>query len=58
MVKFCTKTAIYATAITTNCRVFSEPYESTFLGSFEKLRKATISFNVCPSVRMEELGSH
>ena len=32
-----------------------------FLGSFTKLRKATISFfimSVCPSVRIEQLGSH
>jgi len=31
-----------------------------FLGAFPKLRKATISFvmSVCPSVRMEQLGSH
>ena len=30
------------------------------LGTFTKLRKATISFvmSVCPSVRMEQLGSH
>jgi len=32
----------------------------TFLGAFAKLRKATVNFGmyVCPSVRMEELGSH
>jgi len=31
-----------------------------FLGAFAKLRKATISFfmSSCPSVRMEQLGSH
>jgi hypothetical protein len=31
-----------------------------FLGAFAKLRKATISFvmSVCPSARMEPLGSH
>ena len=31
-----------------------------FLGTFAKLGKATISFvmSVCPSVRMEQLGSH
>jgi len=31
-----------------------------FLGAFEKLLKATISFvmSVCPSVRMEQLRSH
>jgi hypothetical protein len=31
-----------------------------FLGAFAKLRKATINFvmSVCPSVRMEQLGSH
>jgi hypothetical protein len=31
-----------------------------FLGSFAKLRIATISFlmSVCPSVRMEHFGSH
>jgi hypothetical protein len=30
------------------------------LGAFAKLRKATITFvvSVCPSVRMEERGSH
>ena len=30
------------------------------LGAFVKLRKATISFvmSVCPSVRVEQLGSH
>jgi len=27
-------------------------------GTFAKLRKATISFPVCPSVHMEQLGSH
>jgi len=32
----------------------------TVLGGFTKLRKVTISFvmSVCPSVRMEQLGSH
>jgi hypothetical protein len=32
----------------------------SLLGAFEKLRKATISFtmSVCPTVRMEQLGSH
>ena len=30
-----------------------------FLGAFPKLRKATISFtSVCPSLRMEQIGSH
>jgi hypothetical protein len=31
-----------------------------FLGTFAKLRKVTISFvmSVCPSVRMENPGSH
>jgi len=31
---------------------------ATFLGTFAKLQKASISFvmSVCPSVRMEELG--
>ena len=31
-----------------------------FLGAFAKSRKATISFvkSVCPSVRMQQLGSH
>jgi len=31
-----------------------------FLGTFAKLQKASISFvmSVCPSVRMEQLGSH
>ena len=34
--------------------------ERAFLGAFAKLRKATISsvMSVCPSVRMEQLGSH
>jgi len=33
---------------------------SPFLGEFAKLRKATISFvmSVCPSVRMEQIGSY
>jgi len=32
----------------------------SFLGTFTKLQKATISFvmYVCPSVHMEQLGSH
>ena len=31
-----------------------------FLGAFAKLQKVTMSFvmSVCPSVRMEQLGSH
>jgi hypothetical protein len=35
-------------------------YPKVFLGDFAKLRKATISFvmSVCPSVRMEQPGSH
>jgi hypothetical protein len=39
------------------------PEHVSFLGAFAKLRKATISFvmsdclPVCPSVRMEQLGS-
>jgi len=35
-------------------------YVSQLLGSFAKLRKATISFvmSVRPIVRMEQLGSH
>jgi hypothetical protein len=37
---------------------------AVFFGTFAKLRKTTISFvmsahlSVCPSVRMEQLGSH
>ena len=35
-------------------------FKVTILGSFAKFRKATISFvmSVCPSVRMEQFGSH
>jgi hypothetical protein len=35
-------------------------YNSCILGAFAKLRNVTISFvmSVCPSVRMEQLGSH
>jgi hypothetical protein len=37
-----------------------ESLKLSFVGAFEKLREATISFvmSVCPSVRMEQLGSH
>ena len=35
------------------------PTWQTYLGTFAKLPKATTSFmSVCPSVRMEQLGSH
>jgi hypothetical protein len=30
----------------------------SILGAFAKLRKATFSFVICLSVRMEQLGSH
>jgi len=34
--------------------------QNGFLGAFEKLRRATISFvmSVCPSFRMDQLGCH
>jgi hypothetical protein len=40
--------------------IFSPPKKAQFLGSFAKLRKATITFvmSVCPAVRMEQLCSH
>ena len=43
-----------------NVDVWSHCNNYWFLGAFAKLRKATITFvmSVCPSVRMEYLGSH
>jgi len=42
--------------------VFTVRYELISLGAFAKLRKATISFavspSVCPSVRLEQLAFH
>jgi hypothetical protein len=40
--------------------VMLAPSLTPFFGAFAKLRKATISFVMfaCPSVRMEQLGSH
>ena len=34
------------------------PSSILLLGAFAELRKATASFVVCPSARMEQLGSH
>jgi hypothetical protein len=57
-VHFVYNTHIYilssAISVLQNCDLLS------FLGAFEKLRKATISFvmSVCPSVRTEQLGYH
>jgi hypothetical protein len=39
--------------------LWSNTHMFYFLGAFAKLRKATVSFmSVCPSLRMERLGSH
>ena len=43
-----------------NYRIFNTVFFCPFVGAFTKLRKANISFvmSVCPTVRMEQLGSH
>jgi hypothetical protein len=47
------------TGVTSVQQTLSQATREQFLGTFAKLRKATISFfmSVCLSVRMEQLGS-
>ena len=55
---------VFCVDLRTNSDYFTIQHQLTVLGAPPKLRKATICFvmsicpSVCPSVRMEQLGSH